>query len=177
MATFDQGVLEDWLNRWDMESVPDFDDKLRECEFFFGLLETESDRNRFRWLVSAFLNAAYSFFESSALTAYFRFTDSETGDSFPDHEGLEVLCRHVRVCRNEKKPNFVKTAGLTPLTSELYEIRKKSTHHHSLSIMATGSSLPEDFHFGSMRGAGTPVMPLCREAIELIRQIYAEINV
>lgn len=176
MATIDSPDIDDWLNRWDIDAVPDFDDKVKECEFFFELLEAETDRNRFRWLVSAFLNAAYSFFESSALTAYFRFTDAETGDPFADHEGLEVLRRHVRVCRNEKNPNFVKTAGLTPLTSRLYEIRKKNTHHHALSIMATGPTLPDDYHFGSMRGEGTPVMPLCREVVELVRKVYLEIN-
>ena len=34
--------FEDWLNRWDMQSAPDFDDKVRECEFFFGLLAEET---------------------------------------------------------------------------------------------------------------------------------------
>ena len=127
-------------------------------------------------MVSAFLNAAYSFFESTALTTYFRFTDPESGQPYEDHEGLAVLRRHVKVFQNAKNPNFVKTAGLTPITTQLYEFRKKSTHHFPLSIMATNSTLPEGFHFGSMRGQGTPVMPLCREALTLIRAVYAEIN-
>jgi hypothetical protein len=42
--------------------------------------------------------------------------------------------------------------------------------------MVTGPVLPDDFHFGSMRGEGIPVMPLCREVLELIRTVYAEIN-
>ena len=174
----DSGAFElnDWLDRWDMEAVPDLDDKVKECEFFFNALSSETDRNRFRWLVSGFLNAAYSFFESTALAAYFRFTDPQTGESFEDHEGLEILRKHVKVIHNVKKPNFVKTAGLTPLTTQLYDFRKKSTHHFPLSIMAAGPSLPEDFHFGSMKDEGVPVIPLCREALELIRTVYAEIN-
>lgn len=73
--------LSDWLSRWDMDAVPDIDDKVSECEFFFDSLSSETNRNRFRWLVSAFLNAAYSFFESTALTAYFRYTDPENGEA------------------------------------------------------------------------------------------------
>jgi hypothetical protein len=167
--------FDDWLSRWDMQSVPDFDDKVRECEFFFAALTGERDRNRFRWLVSAFMNAAYSFFDSSALTAYFRYTD-ENGVAREDHEGLEVLRRHVKVIRNASNPNYVKTAGLTPLTTQLYDFRKKSTHHFPLSIMVEGPSLPEDFQFGSMRGEGISVVPLCREALSVIQAVHKEIN-
>lgn len=171
--TFD---VKDWFSRWDMESVPTMDDKVRECEFFFDALAIEMDRNRFRWLVSAFLNAAYSFFESTALTAHFRYTDPESGKLYEDHEGLAVLRRHVKVTQRSKKPNYVSTEGLTPITKQLYEFRNKSTHHFALSILVTGPSLPEDFHFGSMRGEGTSVMHLCRESLALIRTVYAEIN-
>lgn len=167
--------IDDWLNRWDMQAVPDFDDKLRECEFFFELLSKETDRSKFRWLLSGFLNATYSFFESSALTAHFRYTDSD-GEPCKDDEGLSVLQRHIKVVQSSKKPNFVKTTGLTPLTAQLYEIRKKCTHHFPLSIMATGPSLPQDFQLGNMKGQGTPVMPFCRDALELIQSVYAEIN-
>jgi len=168
--------INDWLTRWDLESVPDFDDKVRECEFFFNSLLTETNRDKFRWLVSAFLNAAYSFFESTALTSYFRYTDSETGESYEDDDGLAVLRRHIKVFQNTSNPNFVKTAGLTPITMRIYEFRKINTHHSSLSIMKTGPDLPQDFHFGEMRGDGIPVIPVCREALTLIREVHAEIN-
>lgn len=167
--------FEDWLDRWDIQAVPDFDDKLRECEFFFELLSKETDRNKFRWLLSGFLNAAYSFFESSALTAHFRYTDSD-GEPYEDGEGISILRRHVKVEQNKKNRNFVKTAGLTPLTRQLYEVRKKCTHHFPLSIMVTGSSLPENFHLGSMKGEGVPAMPFCRDVLQLIQSVFAEIN-
>ena len=172
-GTFD---LNDWLDRWDFQAVADFDDKRKECEFFFGLMSAETDRNKFRWLVSAFLNSAYSFFESTALTAHFRFTDPETGEPVEDHEGLAILKAHVKVLQEAKNPKFVKTAGLTPLTKQLYEFRKKSTHHFPLSIMIDGEALPDGFLFGDMRGEGIPVVPLCRDVLELVRAVYAEIN-
>ncbi len=175
MSISDAFDFEDWLSRWDLEAVADLDDKVKECTFFFEALQLETDRSRFRWLASAFLNAAYSFFESSALTAYFRFMDAD-GNVYEDREGLTVLRRHVRVVRNERNPNFVKTAGLTPLTERLYELRKKNTHHYPLVIMAAGLSLPDDFQFGTMRGEGTPVLSLYREALDVIRSVYREIN-
>lgn len=176
MAIAEKFDLNDWLSGWDIDAVPDLDDKVRECEFFFDSLSSETNRNKFRWLVSAFLNAAYSFFESTALTAYFMYTDPEGGEPYEDQEGLTVLRKHVRVFQNTSNPNFIKTAGLTPITKQLYELRKKSTHHFTLSIMATGSTLPEDFHFGSMRKESLHVMPLCREALVLIGTVNAEIN-
>jgi hypothetical protein len=114
---------EDWLRGLDIQAVPDLDDKLRECEFYFGLLEGQDDRSKFRWVLSGFLNAAYSFFESSALAAYYRFTDAD-GEPYADFDGLAILRRHVKVLRNEKNPSFVKTAGLSKLTTTIYEIRK-----------------------------------------------------
>ncbi|WP_157199263.1 hypothetical protein [Methylomonas koyamae] len=176
MSSAEAVDLNDWFSKWDIEAIPDLDDKVKECEFFFDALSTETDRNKFRWLVSAFLNAAYSFFESTALTAYYRFTDTESGELYEDQKGLEILKKHVKVFQKPSDPMFVTTAGLTPLTKQLYEFRKKSTHHFPLSIMATGTTLPEDFHFGSMQDQGVPVMPLCRDSLALIRAIYTEIN-
>lgn len=176
MSNTENFDFDDWLSRCDIGAVPDFDDKLRECEFFFDALSAETNRNRFRWLVSAFLNAAYSFFESTALTAYFRYSDPESGESYEDDEGLAILRLHVKVFQDSKNPSFVKTAGLTPITQQLYEFRKKNTHHFPLSIMAAGPQLPDDFHFGNMRNEGVPVIPLCRDSMALIRTVYTEIT-
>jgi hypothetical protein len=83
--------MDDWLSRWDIASAPDLNDKVKECEFFFNALSNEVNRNHFRWLVSAFFYATYSFFKSTALTAYSRFTPPENGETYEDHEGLTVL--------------------------------------------------------------------------------------
>lgn len=176
MSNGKQFNADEWLSRCDIASIPEINDKVKECEFFFNALSAESNRNNFRWLTSAFLNAAYSFFESTALTAHFRYSDPETGEPYEDHEGLAVLRSHVKVSQRASNPSFVDTSGLTSLTKQLYEFRKKNTHHFSLAIMATGPNLPEDFHFGSMRDEGVPVMPLCREVLALIKDIHAEIN-
>ena len=166
---------DDWLAQLDFEAVADPDDKLSECEFFFGLMSAEVDRERFRWLASAFLNAAYSFFESSALMAFLRFTDKE-GEPIADHHALDVLGRYVNVERRGRRRDFVKTTPLHPLTEQLYQFRRKTTHHYSLSVMIAGPSLPADFHFGSTRRQGVPVIKLCGDVIELVRRVQQEID-
>jgi hypothetical protein len=164
-----------FFSRFDMEAIEDVGSKVAECEYFLGLASNETNRSYFRWLVSAFLNAAYGYFEMSALHAYFAFTDQD-GNSFPDDGAIAVLRGHVRVMRNEKRPDFVKTAGLSTLTKKLYEIRKGNTHHFPLAIMIAGPDLPGDFQFGTMRGKGEPVIPFCRDVMRLIHSMQQELN-
>ena len=160
----------DFLSRIDMGAIADPGDKVRECEFFLGLASAEPDQIRFRWLISAFLNAVYSYFETNALYANLAIT-TEEGDQIADDEAVAKLRAYVEVTtRNTKKGLRVDTSALDPVLKRLYEIRAAATHHFPLSIMATGSNLPEDFHFGSMRGEGEPVMKLCRDALEVVKQ-------
>lgn len=42
--------------------------------------------------------------------------------------------------------------------------------------MAAGLNLPEDFHLGSTKGKGEPLLALCREALAVIKQLQAEID-
>ena len=160
----------------DLDAVADPSDKIAECQFFLALAERESDAQRFRWLVSAFFGAAYSFFEINALRVFHSFWDPRTGEPIENSEALEVLRRYVTVLQNVKKPTFIKTGGNHRLTQELYELRRGSTHHYPLSIMATSSTLPEGFHFGSLKGKGTPALPFCREAMALIEEAERELQ-
>jgi hypothetical protein len=149
----------------DLDAIADSGDKARECEFFLGLASTEVDRTRFRWLISAYLNAVYSYFETTALYAFVAFTNSHTGEPIEDTEAVEKLRAYVRVFQNEKRPHYVRQAACIRLSHALYEVRKAATHHFPLSIMAIGPNLPEDFHLGSTKGQGEPLLRLCREAL------------
>lgn len=159
----------DWLNLVDMDAIPDPLDKLNECQFFLNLIEKEVDPQCFRWMISAFFSAAYSFFEISALCAYERFSHPNTGEPIANEEALEILRRYVVV--DQKRPSFIKTAGLHPITKELYKLRRGNTHHSPLFIMKTSSDLPEGFHFGYMTGKGIPALAFCREAMALINDV------
>jgi hypothetical protein len=165
-----------WLNLLDLDAVADTSDKLSECEYFFSLATEESDRDKFRWLISAFFGAAYSFFEIHALRAYRSFHDPETGDPLKNEKALEILHRYVRVAQDAKRPNYVKTAGHHKTTRELYALRKGNTHHHPLSIMTSGGRLPEGFHFGSLSGNGVPALAFCREVMLLAREVENEMR-
>jgi len=167
---------EDWLNLLDLDAIADPSDKLSECEYFLGLAAEETDKDKFRWLISAFFGAAYSFFEINALRAYQSFHNPETGDPIENDDALEILRRYVRVVQDVKRPAYVKTAGQHKITRELYELRKGNTHHYPLSIMTNGKQLPEDFHFGSLSGKGIPALVFCREAMLLIREVENELQ-
>lgn len=167
---------EDWLSLLDLSAIADPGDKVSECEYFLEIASSETNRERFRWQISAFFNAAYIYFETSALSAYFSISDPQTGEPVEDSEALAILRKYVRVIQNAKKPNYVKTAGLHPIAERLYELRKANTHHFPMSIMVAGSSLLEDFHFGNMTGKGTPALEFCRSAMALIRAVQAELS-
>lgn len=168
--------LDSILDRLDLSAIADAGDKIRECEFFLGLASVESDRTKFRWLISAYLNAVYSYFETAALHASAAFTNPETGAPIEDVEAVDKLRAYVRVFQNEKKPYYVKTGGLHPVIARLYEVRKAATHHFPLSIMAVGQNIPEDFHLGNMKGEGEPLLVLCREALAIIKQVQADLD-
>lgn len=164
----------DLLDRLDLSAIADPGDKRRECEYFLELASVEQDRTRFRWLITAYLNAVYSFFETSALRANLAIT-TETGDQIADDAALEKLREYVKVFINVKNPSFVKTAGLNSVMQRLYDVRKAAAHHFPLSIMEAGPNLPDDFHFGNMRGEGEPVLELCRQALVVVKDVDQEL--
>lgn len=167
---------DDWLNELDLDAIADPSDKLAECEYFLKAATDEEDRDKFRWLISAFFGAAYSFFEINALRAYHGFSNPNTGDSIESEEALETLRRYVRVSQDVKRPNFVKTAGQHEITLELYNLRKGNTHHFPLSIMTNGQRIPEGYQFGSLSGRGVPALAFCREVLALIREVENELQ-
>jgi len=169
-------VFEDWKSLLDFDAIADPFDKIAECQYFLILASHEPDVQRFRWLISAFFGAAYSFFEISAMSAFHAFTDPKTGEQVEDAEALEILRRYVTIFQNVKNPSFVKTGGLHEVTKQLYELRKGNTHHFPLSIMVTGQELPETFHFGYISGQGVPALPFCRKTIALMRQVHQELQ-
>lgn len=91
------------LDYIDLDAIADPEDKIQECEFFLGLACIETERARFRWLVSAYLNAVYSYFETTALSASVAFTNPQTGDPIEDTEAVERLRTYVSVIQNPKK--------------------------------------------------------------------------
>lgn len=160
----------------DLAAIADRGDKVRECEFFLELASSEQQRERFRWLITAYLNAVYSYFETTALAASVGITDPQTGESIEDWQAVEILRAYVKVFQDARRPYYVKTGGLDPVIQCLYKVRAAATHHFPLSIMAAGPNLPEDYEIGSLRGKGTKVLALCRDALAVVKRAQAELD-
>jgi hypothetical protein len=167
---------EDWLNLLDFDAIADPSDKSSECEYFLYLATQENNKDKFRWLISAFFGAAYSYFEINAIRAYQSFHNPKTGDPIENEEALGTLRRYVRVSQDSNRPTYVKTAGLHEITKKLYDLRKGNTHHYPLSIMTSGQLVPEDFHFGSLSGKGIPALAFCRQVMSLIHEVENELQ-
>lgn len=176
----------------DMGAIANPQDKIDECQYFLDLATKEIDVQHFRWQISAFLGAAYSFFEISALSAYNAFTDSKTEKPVKNIEAIQVLEHYVTTSPNGKKPNRIDTgtihketkAAVHEVTKHLYELRTGNTHHSPLLIMVIGTELPEAFHFCKIVNNGTlkpvlcqPALVFCRDAMLLIRQVQKELQV
>ena len=175
MSTKLTSEFEDWLNLLDINAIADVSDKVAECEYFLSLAAQEKDKDKFRWLISAFFGAAYSFFEIQALRA-FHDHNPQTGERIENDEALATLRRYVHVVQKQNRPNFVKTSGQHDVTKLLYEFRKENTHHYTLSIMISSQELPEGFQFGNLSGKGVPALSFCREAMLLIQEVERELQ-
>lgn len=166
---------DDWLNIR-LDSIADLTDKLDECRFFLVLSRREKNREKFRWLLSAFFGAAYSYFEISALRAYIEYSNPETGQPLENAEALEVLRTYVTVFQDAKNPEYVKTGGKHPLVKKLYEYRRANTHHHPLLLMKVGDDVPREFHLGSVQGKGVPALEFCDLVIALMNELEAKLG-
>ncbi len=171
MISSSSAKIDDWLNLIDLNAIADPCDKISECEYFFGLASQEKDKDKFRWLISAFFGAAYSFFEIQALRAYHDFNNPQTGEPIENSEALAMLNRFVCIEQSKKNPHFVKTSCKHEITKQLYELRKGNTHHYPLSIMTKNQELPYDFEFGYLTNQGVPALAFCREILSLIQKL------
>lgn len=157
-----------------IETIEDPSIKITECEYFLGLASIEKDRTRFHWLINAFFDAAYNYFEMSALHAHFAHEAPDTNESIENRKTLVILRNHVVVIQEKNCRPYVNTAGKHPITKRLYELRETNTYPQPLAIMATEPSVIDDFHFESMKGNGSPVLAFCHEAMSIIRQVQSE---
>ena len=177
MKTRESPTVADRIWLLDLDAMADPSDKVSECEYFLRLASSEFNRQRFRWLTSAFLSAAHSYFDISAVRAYVGLTDPETGASMENNDALEVLERYVKVTPgNKKDPGHVNTRGTHKITEQLYKLRHGNTHRFPLSILTAAEDVPEDFQFGNIIGAGIPVLRFCRETMCLIRKVERELK-
>ena len=166
--------LREVLEDIDLPAIALPDDKLDECKYFFSLLEQESDRNKFRWLLSAFLGACYSCIEIKARQLYHAFNDPETGETYKDEESLDILHKFVKTQQGKKNPYYVNTSGINDIVKRLYEIRHGNTHSYALSILLDGDASPNNFFIGHKISEKVPAIEFCQDVMGLLEKIYSQ---
>ncbi|ABA57087.1 hypothetical protein Noc_0567 [Nitrosococcus oceani ATCC 19707] len=166
--------LEQILRDLDLSAIAPGSDKLDECRFFLSALKSQTERQFFRWYLSAYLGATYSYLEIKALELYFSSCDPENGESVKDEAGLSVLREYVRVFQEKKRPDFIKTSGKAETAKKLYEIRKQNTHLRALPIMeGPVHDQQQQFLIGEYREKGIPAVEFCEEVQSMLDQIDA----
>ena len=145
----------------DIVGIPDTWDTLEKCEYFLKLASREVKTPQFSWLISAFLEAAYSFFNVFAIRAMHWLVDCD-GQTWQDDEAFEELSCIVRI---DSKGPFGVTTSLAPysplIVRHLYKFHERYTQHFPLAILTGGPKMPEDFRFGgfhSKRVSGTRIL-------------------
>ena len=176
MAKHRETITIDEIMSADMSALASPRDKIEECAFFLELASRESNRSRFRWLMSAYLDAVYSYFEIKALAAHTAYPDPEIGEYIEGQDMLSILRQYVRIDQNRKNPSFVKTSALDGCLETLYELRKKNTHHYPLAITKSSPVLPEGYHFGYLKSKSIPALEFCRSVMSLIEHIEKKLN-
>jgi len=162
------------LSQYDFEAIVEQTDKLDEAVYFLAAAREQTDRRQFRWLVSAFFNAAYSYFDTAAMHACNAYTNTD-GETMPDDDALAILGKYIEVEQQKGNPFRVHTMPVNSVAKQLYSHRKNNTHYFPMSIMETGP-LPDGFHFGSIRGKGVPIIGLCDDIMDLIVQVQKELD-
>jgi len=169
----DWGESEEWWYFSDSDLLSP-EDKICEARFFLSQMQSEEDWDRFRWLTTAFVNAAYAFFEQVAMLAYYRSTHPDTGEPLPDREVLQRLDEYV-VVFFENKRGRVKTGGKHPELSKLYELRRGAIHHFPMAIRSKSTRRPDEFRLEDPNTReGTPVLAFCRTVVGLMEKAWDE---
>lgn len=158
---------EEWLNIR-VDDIPDPLDKCLECRYFLQLLEGASDQNIFRWLTSAFVSSAYSFFETVNFSAYKRYSDEISSINAGCEETLNIINEYVMSKNNGKGDRGFTTSAISPLLKQLYALRNSNIHRSAFLIKTNGGDLPKDFMFGFITDSDVPALAFCKKVVALI---------
>jgi hypothetical protein len=166
---------DEWLNIR-VDDIPDPLDKCLECRYFLQLLERESDQKNFRWLISAFISAAYSFFETANFSANKRYPDEALSQHAGCEESFNVIKKYVISKNNGKGDRGFTTSATAPLLKQLYALRNSNTHRSAFLIKTNGGDLPNDFMFGFLTDSDVPALAFCKEVVALIDCISEQLQ-
>ncbi|MFL1803002.1 hypothetical protein ACJW8F_16645 [Plesiomonas shigelloides] len=165
--------LRDILKDIDLLAIVHSNDKLFECEFFLNLLMAEKCKDKFRWLLGAFLNSCYGYLDAKVKHCSYRFVDENSGDAVPDQIALDILSEYVTMSRDRR---HIKARARHPLLRKLYKLRNISTHDGGLGVMQKGNNLPSDYKTGYIISEGEPALEFCQNVFNLLKEINSRID-
>ncbi len=145
-------------------------DKLRECAFFLGLMKRTRDWARFRWLTSAYLNAARASLDWLAFMVHYDRIDDE-GRHLPDEERIRILRKYL-IVEPTRKSGKVFAEPVHPLLRELSKHRTVTAHEGPLAIKPERVQNPRQYAF---RDDGRGVLEFSEQVLGLLIQIQSEL--
>lgn len=165
------------LDFTDLSAFPDLNDKARECNYFLSLAAASINKDHFRWAISAFLTASYSYFEVLALKA---FKDCELlaeGRYLINDCVLDVLNQFVTFKESTKKPMHLHKKIHCETMKRLKELRNQNAHHLPLRIRCDEAQFnPSMCNFGYMKDESDNVLVFCGKVMKIIDDIEAQVN-
>jgi hypothetical protein len=149
----------------------DIKDKMEECSYFLGMMRKTSNWSEFRWLTSAFLNAARSALDWIAYMIHYDKID-EDGNTFIDKKALERLSKYITV-KAETKSGKVYASPRHELLIKLCKHRLISAHQGPLIIKPERVSKPSEFYF---KEGSTQVINFSENVLSLLFKIQRDIR-
>jgi hypothetical protein len=169
-----------WLLDWDdegLECLGESDwpplaatDKIEECGYFLELMRGTTDWKQFRWLTSAFLEAARAAMDWMAYAANHYWEHDVDGEEVHDDCYVGPLKRYMTTSPNGRK---ILVQAVHVLLKQLCEYRKQTAHYGPLWIKPKQVSTASDFVF--VEGE-QHVLPFCEQALELLARIPHELH-
>ena len=146
-------------------------DKIRECGFFLGLMRQNTDWDQFRWLTSAFLEAARAAMDWMAYAAHHYYEDDSEGNSVRDDCYVKPLAKFMII--DPKKDGRVFVCPSHPLLKELCKRRKETAHRGPLWIKPKRVKAPTEFIF---KEGERLILQFCNEVYDILVTIPEKVH-
>ena len=150
----------------------DVTDKIEECRYFLDLMTRTTDWNQFRWLTSAFLNAARATLDCFAMSAHYAIQGDGPFEMESDDDAIATLRKYLAI-KQEKKTGKVYVSPLDPLLKDLCDHRRVTAHEGSLWIKPESVTNVQQFEFAL---GDTPVVPFAKDVLGLLTSIQRELR-
>lgn len=146
-------------------------DKLKECQFFLGLMKRTTEFDHFRWFTNAFLSAARAVMDWLATSAYYAIPGEGQWELEEDPHAIAILRKHFSMRRQSGK--VYAGSPTDPLLQKLVDDRNETSHRGPLWIKPEHVNDPSEFRFG---WDNVLVIEFAEAVISLLNQIQREVR-